>query len=174
MGRHFAAHAQSVAGLIRGLSCPAESNASWFVILTRARQERILVAELAAAGLAVYLPLTRERRVYAGRAIDVERPAMARIVFLHADEAGVEIVRRSGRVIRVARVEEQVEFEELFAMLPTDSDSSAGFEPVDQIDRRERMLTASTALLARGVRSVAAQLDQDLCAVSTKFFAASD
>ena len=94
----------------------------WFVLRTKARQERILAKELNGAGITAYLLVNRETRQYVQRWVDVEVPLFGRVVFLHGTAEDIRFAVSTGRVLSVTRATDQVglhaDFDLLAATLP--------------------------------------------------------
>ena len=79
----------------------------WFIVRTRARQEKILARELLARDIAAYLPLQTVTRRYGQRSVEVESPLFPRILFLYGSQDDVAVARATGRVTGVRRVKNQ-------------------------------------------------------------------
>jgi hypothetical protein len=116
----------------------------WFVLRTKTRQERILARELNHVGITAYVVTKRESRRYAQRQVDVEVPLFGRVVFVHGSMDDIRYALSSGRVLSVARAQDQVglqaDFDLLVATLPAsaavagDSDGAAHAKPSPAID----------------------------------------
>ncbi len=57
----------------------------WRVLRVRARREQLLASRLTLLGIAHYLPVVAEERVYAGQHVRVEVPVFQGYVFVRAD-----------------------------------------------------------------------------------------
>ena len=99
------------AGSVRG------GTRQWYVIHTRARQEKILAEELRTGGATCLLPLVREQRIYAGVSVAVEVPAFAGFVFLLGTTQDAAEAARSPRVIGVDRPAAQARIGELLSAI---------------------------------------------------------
>jgi hypothetical protein len=80
----------------------------WFVLRTKARQERILAKELNGVGITAYLLVIRETRDYAQRKVDVEVPLFGRVVFLYGTMDDIRFAKSTGRVTSATRAVDQV------------------------------------------------------------------
>jgi transcription antitermination factor NusG len=79
----------------------------WFVLHTKSRQEKILAGELAASGVACYLPLVRRVRYYGSRKAVVEEPLFSGYVFLLGTVDQAYVADRTSRVANIIRVHDQ-------------------------------------------------------------------
>src|SRR4051794_11666268 len=76
----------------------------WHVLRTRSRQEKILTAQLSAAGLTCFVPLVRIARVYANTPAVVAAPLFPGHVFLHGSQYDVHEAERTMRVVSVVAI----------------------------------------------------------------------
>jgi hypothetical protein len=76
----------------------------WHVLRTRSRHEKILAAQLTAAGLTCFVPLVRTMRVYANTPAIVAAPLFPGHAFLHGSQYDVHEAERTMRVISVVAV----------------------------------------------------------------------
>jgi transcription antitermination factor NusG len=79
----------------------------WQVLHVRSRQEKVLAEDLAAMGIAHYLPLSRQVRCYGRRRAKVEVPLFPGYIFLRGELDDVYRADRTGRVVSVIRVSDQ-------------------------------------------------------------------
>jgi hypothetical protein len=97
----------------------------WFVVRTHSRQEKILAKELNNVGITAYLLVILESRQYDRRRVDVEVPLFRRVVFVHGTIDDVNYAMQTGRVMSVARAQDQLglhaDFQHLAATLPDDA-----------------------------------------------------
>lgn len=85
----------------------------WFVLHTKSRQEKVVAADLAAMGIAHYLPLLTQVRFYGKRKATIEAPLFPGYVFLRgsADQAyAADRTKRIAQIIRVA-TQQQLDWE---------------------------------------------------------------
>ena len=83
------------------------ASGAWHVLHTRSRQEKALSDELAAMGIANYLPLCRQVRFYGHRKIAVEKPLFPGYVFLRGTIDEAYLADRTRRVAAIMRVADQ-------------------------------------------------------------------
>ncbi|MEM9882174.1 MAG: transcription termination/antitermination NusG family protein [Planctomycetota bacterium] len=88
-----------------GLTSPTE--AAWFALHVRHRQEKKLAEVLAAKGIEHYLPLIRADRVHGHRRGSVWLPLFAGYLFLRGDREDLFAADRTRRVIRIIEVPDQ-------------------------------------------------------------------
>ncbi len=87
-----------------GLDFPGDELGDWFILRTRARQEKVLTQELGARSISCFLPLVRMIRYYGGRRNAVDLPLFPGYVFLRGsrDEAfDADRTRRIAQIIKV-------------------------------------------------------------------------
>lgn len=80
---------------------------AWHVLHTRSRQEKALADELAAMGIASYLPLCRQVRFYGRRKIASEIPLFPGYVFLRGTIDQAYLADRTHRVAAILPVNDQ-------------------------------------------------------------------
>jgi transcription antitermination factor NusG len=80
---------------------PDEACGQWYVLHTKARQEKALSGALVAMGLGCFLPLIKQVRYYGQYKVVVETPLFPSYVFLRGL---VEDVYRADRTKRVAKI----------------------------------------------------------------------
>jgi transcription termination/antitermination protein NusG len=86
---------------------PDRSIGAWFVLRTKARQEKILANDLDARGIGNFLPLVTCTKFYGGRRARVELPLFPGYVFLHGDVEQAYEADRTRRVAQIIRVTDQ-------------------------------------------------------------------
>jgi transcription antitermination factor NusG len=74
---------------------------AWYIVNTRARQEKILAGELARKGIATFLPLNLVQRLYADQSAVVEVPVFPGYLFLRSSSDEATAAQQTGRVRRV-------------------------------------------------------------------------
>lgn len=79
----------------------------WYVVHTRARNEKALAADLDVRGIGYFLPLVRVRRVYGGRTSFVDLPLFPGYLFLCGGSAEREATLRTNRVASILSVCDQ-------------------------------------------------------------------
>lgn len=89
----------------------SSDNRRWFVLHTKARQEKSLADGLDAAGIENLLPLIRRVRVYGHRKRIVSAPLFPSYVFLKGDLDAAYFAVRTSRVARIVEVPDQGRFE---------------------------------------------------------------
>ena len=82
----------------------------WWVLHTRARNEKAVALELQRANILHFLPLVRHQRRYGGRVRRVEIPLFAGYVFLCGDAHERQLALRTKRVAQVLEVPGQERF----------------------------------------------------------------
>ena len=97
----------------------------WFVLHTRSRQEKALVADLGAMGIECYLPLTQAVRYYGRRKAKVELPLFPGYVFLHGAVEQAYAADRSRRVAQLIPIADQARFESELASIRLALDQGA-------------------------------------------------
>lgn len=80
---------------------------TWYVLHTRARNEKATASDLARLGIHHFLPLIRYRRLYGGKRRRVEIPLFPGYLFMCGDRAGREAALRTNRVAQVLDVPDQ-------------------------------------------------------------------
>jgi transcription antitermination factor NusG len=89
----------------------ADVQGQWHVLHTKSRQEKVLAADLAAMGIAHYLPLVRQTRQHGGRKVVVDEPIFAGYVFLRGTLDQAYLADRTRRVAGIIRVADQKQLE---------------------------------------------------------------
>lgn len=79
----------------------------WYVLHTRARNEKAVAGDLNRLGIQHFLPLVRYRRVYGGKRRRVEIPLFPGYVFLCGGRADREAALRTHRIAHVLEVVDQ-------------------------------------------------------------------
>ena len=85
---------------------PAEFG-KWHVLHTKSRQEKVVAADLAAMGIAFYLPLVRQVRYYGRRKARVSMPLFPGYVFLRGTLEQVYAADRTKRIANIIPVNAQ-------------------------------------------------------------------
>lgn len=86
---------------------PREASGHWYVLHANARQEKALARSLRAMGIACFLPLIREARVYGPYKLIVEMALFPGYLFMRGESSDVGIAQRTQRVARVIAVADQ-------------------------------------------------------------------
>jgi transcription antitermination factor NusG len=79
----------------------------WFVLHTRSRQEKALIADLGAMGVAHFLPLITQARYFGNRKLHVELPLFPSYVFVRGSLEQVYLADRTKRLVSIIRVPNQ-------------------------------------------------------------------
>lgn len=79
----------------------------WYVLHTRARNEKATASDLSRLGIQSFLPLIRYRRLYGGKRRRVEIPLFPGYLFMCGDRAARETALRTNRVAQVLDVSDQ-------------------------------------------------------------------
>lgn len=79
----------------------------WYVLHTRARNEKATAADLTRLGIQNFLPLIRYRRLYGGKRRRVEIPLFPGYLFMCGDRADREAALRTNRVAQILDVSDQ-------------------------------------------------------------------
>lgn len=90
-----------------GAAIPSKECGDWFVLRTRARQEKLLAADLRAKGIGYFLPLVRTERQYGNRREHVELPLFPGFLFLRGSIDDAYFADRTGRVAQIIVVVDQ-------------------------------------------------------------------
>jgi transcriptional antiterminator NusG len=85
----------------------ADPSRQWFVLHTRSRQEKALVADLGALGVDHFLPLIIQARYYGNRKLHVELPLFPSYVFVRGAIEQVYLADRTKRLVSIIRVPDQ-------------------------------------------------------------------
>ena len=83
----------------------------WFVLRTKARQEKALAHDLRARGISSFLPLLNCTKYYAGRKTVVELPVFAGYLFLRGEPDHAYEADRTRRVAQIIRVSDQAKID---------------------------------------------------------------
>ena len=89
------------------LPFPDADFGDWFVLRTKARQEKILAADLAARSLGVFCPLVQTTRYYGHRKAVIELPLFPGYVFLRGSNDEAYEADRTRRIAQIIRVHDQ-------------------------------------------------------------------
>lgn len=108
---------------------PDQDFGDWFVLRTRARQEKILAHDLSARSLGVFLPLVKKIRYYGKRKACVDLPLFPGYVFLRGSNDEAYQADRTRRIAQIIPVHNQarmdLELQSLFVAL----DNEAPLDP---------------------------------------------
>lgn len=85
----------------------ASFTGSWYVLHTRARNEKATASDLTRLGVQNFLPLIRYRRMYGGKRRRVEIPLFPGYLFLCGSATDREAALRTNRVAQVLEVSDQ-------------------------------------------------------------------
>ncbi|MFO0837886.1 MAG: transcription termination/antitermination NusG family protein [Phycisphaerae bacterium] len=83
---------------------------AWWVLHTRARNEKAVASALEKNGVPHYLPLVRLKRTYGGRAVHVSLPLFPGYLFMNGGESERYAALRTNRVANVIAVADQSQF----------------------------------------------------------------
>ncbi len=89
------------------LEWPSAEVGSWHVLRTRSRHEKVLAADLAAMGIAHFLPLARVQRDYAGQKVNIEVPLFPGYLFLRGTIDEAYSADRTQHVAQIIQVVDQ-------------------------------------------------------------------
>lgn len=112
-----------------GAAASGDPDHRWFVLHTRSRQEKALVADLRAMAVDCYLPLTEAVRYYGRRKARVALPLFPGYVFLCGSLDQAHNADRTRRVVQLIPVTDQVRFEQELANIRLALTRGAGLEP---------------------------------------------
>jgi len=107
----------------------------WYVLHTRARNEKAVAGDLSRLGVQHFLPLVKYRRMYGGKRRRVEIPLFPGYVFLCGTQADRETALRTHRVAQVLEVGDQARLREDLRQIHRVVTSD---EPVDLYPRLRR------------------------------------
>jgi transcription termination/antitermination protein NusG len=93
----------------QGLNGIGAGAGRWWVLHTRARNEKCVAAKLAERRIDYFLPLVSVRRTYAKSKATFELPLFPGYVFLRGDEGACDIARRTNRVAHILHVDNQTQ-----------------------------------------------------------------
>lgn len=102
---------------------------AWHVLHTRSRQEKALADELAAMGIASYLPLCRQVRLYGHRKITAQIPLFPGYVFLRGSIDQAYLADRTRRVAAILPVTDQQRLQWELTNLQLALSNQAAFVP---------------------------------------------
>lgn len=88
-----------------------DTSSSWFVLRTKARQEKALATDLHSRGIASFLPVIQCTKYYAGRKALVELPVFPGYLFLRGDVDSAYEADRTRRVAQIIRVSDQAKID---------------------------------------------------------------
>ena len=92
------------------IASPAESlTGTWFVLHTKARQEKAVAGDLETLGIQHFLPLVRYRRIQGGRVRRSSVPLFPGYIFLCGDDQDRLAALRTRRVANVLLVPDQAQ-----------------------------------------------------------------
>ncbi len=117
----------------------ARPQASWYVLHTRSRQEKILASELAARRIDNYLPLVRRVRHYGDRKAVVEEPLFPGYVFLFGSLDEAYEADRTKRVANIIRVPDQRRLEWELSNIRLALSADAPLDPYPHLVRGVRV-----------------------------------
>lgn len=124
----------------------------WWVLHTRARNEKVVANELARQQVEYYLPLVRVVRTYAKRKAVFMVPLFPGYLFLNGEYRAYEVALKTNRVANILKVDDQVR---LHAELRQIYTVVASGEPVDLYPSlRKGRRCRVTAGTLRGVEGV--------------------
>ena len=89
------------------IGLPSAELGDWHLLHTKSRQEKVVAADLAAMGIAYYLPLVRQVRYYGRRKAKVALPLFPGYVFLRGSLDQVYAADRTKRVANIITVNAQ-------------------------------------------------------------------
>ncbi len=115
----------------------------WFVLQTRARQEKAIAQTLAARGVAHFLPCIERTRRYQHRKRTVQQPLFPGYVFLHGTVEDTWLAIETKRLARVIDVPDQQQITEELAHLRAALNGGAALEPCDQLTAGRRVRVTS-------------------------------
>lgn len=101
----------------------------WFVLHTRARQEKAVAHYLAQRGIEHFLPLSQQVRYYGRRKLRVELPVFPGYVFLRGSAEQAYEADRTRRLAQIIRVQDQQRLAWELANIRLALDREAVLEP---------------------------------------------
>lgn len=117
----------------------------WYVVHTRARNEKATAADLARLGVQHFLPLIRYRRMYGGKRRRVEIPLFPGYLFLCGGRDEREAAVRTNRVAQVLEVSDQdrlkADLQQIYRVVT--SDETVDFYPRLRTGARCRVVGGS-------------------------------
>lgn len=108
---------------------PGVEFGEWFVLRTRARQEKILANDLAARSIPAFLPLINSVRYYGGRKARVELPLFPGYVFLRGSRDDAYTADRTRRIAQIIPVSNQERLDTELHSLAVALQSQAPLDP---------------------------------------------
>lgn len=108
---------------------PGVDCGDWFVLRTRARQEKILANDLAARSIPAFLPLINSVRYYGGRKARVELPLFPGYVFLRGSRDDAYAADRTRRIAQIITVSNQERLDMELRSLAIAIQSQAPLDP---------------------------------------------
>jgi len=90
-----------------GGRCEVNEDSRWFVLQTRARQEKAVFAQLRAIEAPVFLPLVTQTRYYGRSKLQVGLPLFPNYVFLFGRKEQAYIADRNKRLVNILPVADQ-------------------------------------------------------------------
>lgn len=94
-------------GVAADPGCPADFAGRWWVLHTRARNEKLVARALAERGVAHYLPLLSVQHTYAKGTASYTLPLFPGYLFLCGEPADCDLAWRTNRVANVLDVTDQ-------------------------------------------------------------------
>jgi transcription antitermination factor NusG len=79
----------------------------WWVVYTRARQEKALADDMGRAGVRYYLPLVSVRHTYEKSRVTFHKPLFPGYVFLFGHHGACDEARKTARVVSILHVQDQ-------------------------------------------------------------------
>jgi transcription antitermination factor NusG len=131
---------------------PSDECGDWFVLRTRARQEKILAADLQAREIAHLLLLIQVERVYDGRRISVEMPLFQCYLFLRGGVDEAYFADRTGRVAQIITVADQSRLDMELTQLTQVIAANARLDPYPYLRKGLRVEVRSGPL--RGIQGL--------------------
>jgi len=120
-------------------------NGNWYVLHTRARNEKATAADLTRLGIQNFLPLIRYRRRYGGKRRRVEIPLFPGYLFLCGERSDREEALRTNRVAHILDVSDQARLREDLRQIHrvVTSDETVDFYPRLRRGTRCRVIAGS-------------------------------
>lgn len=87
-----------------------KSGGRWWVLHTKARQEKAVAAALETQHVDYYLPLALKKRTYGRRVVSKRIPLFPGYLFVHGEEAQRMVALKTGRIANVIPVRDQDRF----------------------------------------------------------------
>lgn len=125
----------------------------WFVLHTKARQEKALAEDLRARGLDYFLPLVSVVKYYGRRKARVHVPLFGGYVFLYGDIEHTYAADRTDRVANIIKVQDQGRLRAELANIRAALAAGAPLLPADHI--RAGTLAEVISGPFRGIRGIA-------------------